>query len=82
MHELWRTYYVAAVDLTDALMAKTNAEHRNATSEGGDDLVGEAGIFGTAWARADEHAVGIEFLDLLDRERVAAMHQRVSAQLA
>ncbi|CAB4725431.1 unannotated protein [freshwater metagenome] len=82
VHELWRTHNIAAVDLTDALMAKTNTEHRNATSECGDDLVGEAGIFGTTRTRTDEHTIGSEFFDLLDRERVAAMHQRVSPQLA
>ena len=77
-----RPHDVAAVDLADALVAEAHAEHRDAAGEAGDDLVREAGVLGAAGPGADEHAVGLELLDLVDGERVAAVDQRLGAELA
>ena len=82
MHEFGCAHDVAAVDLTDALMAEAHAKHGNATSEGRNHRVRQAGIFRSTGARADENAVGREFLDLVDRERVAAMNEWIGSQLA
>ena len=82
MHELRCPHNIAAIDLTNALMAEAHTKHRHATSEVGDDLVGKACIFWSARAGADEYTVGGELFDLFDAERVAAMHEGVGSQFA
>jgi hypothetical protein len=63
-------------------VTEAHAEHRHATGEGGDDGIREAGVLGATGAGADQHSVGGEFFDLFDRERIAAMHEGLGAELA
>ena len=82
VHDLRRPDDVAAVHLADALVPEADAEHGGAPGEAGDDLVRQAGVLGPARARADQHAVGLELVDLLDGQGVAAVHERLGAELA
>ena len=82
MHELRCAHDVAAVDLTDALMPEAHTEYRNSSGKCGDHSVGKSGVFWSAGPGTNEHAVGSKFLDLLDGERVASMHERVGTKLA
>ena len=82
MHQLRCPHNIAAINLTNALMAEAHTKHRHATSEVGDDLIGKASIFRATRAGADEHAVGGEFFDLFNGERVAAMYEGVSSEFA
>ena len=82
MHELRSSHHIAAVDLTNALMAEAHTKHRHTTSEVRDDFVGKASIFWATRAGADEHAVGGEFFDLFNGERVAAMDEGVGSEFA
>jgi hypothetical protein len=82
VHQLRCSHNIAAIDLSDALVAETHAKDRNASSEGRDYLVGKASVFGATRAGADEHTVGGEFFDLLNGERVASANERIGAKLA
>ena len=82
VHDRRRPDDVAAVDLADALVAEADAEDRHPSGEGGDDVVGQAGVLGAARPGADEHGVGGEGLDVVQREGVAAVHDGLGAQLA
>ena len=64
---------VAAEDVADALMAKTDAEGWNLRAEGADDFVGEAGFFWRTRAGRDQDAFGFEGADLFDGDLVVAM---------
>ena len=79
MHELRCPHNIAAIDLTNALMAEAHTKYRNATSEVDDDLIGKTSVFWATRAGADEHAVGGELFDLFNGERVAAMHEGVGS---
>ena len=68
-------------DLADALQSEAHAEHRPFAGEVGDDLVRQAGVVRAAGPGADEDAVGVERIDLVEGERVATMHERLGAEL-
>ena len=82
MHDLRRPHDLAAEDLADALVPEAHAEHRDTAREMGDDLVGQPGILGASRAGADQHTVGLDLLDLVDRQGIAAVHERLGTQLA
>ena len=84
MHDLGRPHDLAAVELPDALVAEAHAEHGHAAfAERADGLVRDAGVLGTARARATTStASGVERVELRERERVVAMHDRLGAELA
>jgi len=82
VHELRCPHNIAAIDLTNALMAEAHTKHRHATSEVGDDLVGKASVFWATRAGADEDAVGGELFDLFNSESVAAMYEGVGSEFA
>ena len=46
-----------------------------------DDLVRQACVFGTARPGADEDAVGVERVDLVEGERVVAVHDGFGSEL-
>ena len=82
MHELWGADNGAAVDLTDALQAKADAEHGDASGEvinHGDRTGGAVGRAGT-WA--DQNAVGVERIGLGQADGITAMHDGVGTQFA
>ena len=82
MHDLGGAHNVTAIDLTNALMTEADSEHRHPTGEMTDDLVGETGIFGAPGAGAYEHTIGGQCVDLLEGERIAAVHQWLSSEFA
>ena len=75
----------AAVDLADALVPEADAEHRDAgLAEGADGVDRHAdvgGIVRAAGAGRDEDRVGLERLQLGERDRVVAVHDRFGAEL-
>ena len=80
MHHVRGADHVAAEDLADALQAEAHAEHRPFAGEAADERVRQAGVIRTAGPGAYEDAVGVERIDLVERERVATMHERLGAE--
>ena len=80
MHQLRRPHDPAAEHLADGLVAEADAEHGHHPGEGLDARAGDAGVFGPARARGEQHGVG-RGRRLVDRERVVAVHDRLGAQL-
>ena len=80
---LRRAHDLAAEELADALVAEAHAEHRDAAlAEVADRVVREAGVLGPARARArSSTASGVERDDLVERDRVVAVHDRLRAEL-
>ena len=69
----------AVIDLADALMSQTNAEHRDLRPEMGDDLLGKSGLVGSTRAGRNDDAFRPERLDLPDRDPVVAGHVDVES---
>lgn len=73
---------LAAKNLADRLMAKTNAEDRDLAGEKSDDFFREARIFWCPGAGRDDDPFGPQFLDLRDAYFVVAIDLELFAQLA
>ena len=60
VHQFWRTHHAGSVHMTNALVAKTHAEHRNTLSrERWDRRTQNAGVFGSTRTGRQQHSVGL-----------------------
>ena len=82
MHEAIRTDDVSAIDLADALVAETDAEHGDVWAKGGNDLAGDTCFIWRAGARGDANAGGLERADGVDVHDIVADDFHFGTQLA
>src|SRR6478672_5106685 len=82
MHENRRAHDVAAKDLRDALMAKTNAENWNVGAEFHDQLRADPGVLGSARSGRDADAIRLQRARFFRSDLVIAFHQDLGAELA
>src|SRR5438270_10793593 len=77
VHQFFGADNFAAKNLRDALMDKANAQNRNARSELANQIGADARAFRTAWSRRNANSVGLELLDLVDRNFVVPLHHKI-----
>ena len=68
MHHAVIDHHIRAENMTDALMAETNAERGNGGAEGADDFVREAGLVGRTRAGRNQDAIRLQRAHLFHRE--------------
>ena len=82
VHHALGAHDVAAVARADALVTETHAEHRDPRlAERGDRVHRDAGVLGPAGTGRDEHRVGREGAQLVEREGVVAVHLGLGTEL-
>ena len=83
VHDLGRPHDVAAEHLADALVAEAHAEAPGARpAKCADDLVRQAGVLGAAGPGLMSTPSGSSSTICVEGERVAAVHERLGAELA
>src|SRR5438477_6655628 len=80
VHDPRRANDPAAERLSDRLMAEANAEDRNLTGEALDERHADPGLRGRARPGGDDDPLRLPGCDLLQRERIVAIHLYVRAQ--
>src|SRR4051794_14497715 len=82
VHDALGSHDLTAIDRPDALVAETNAEYRHAPlSELSYRRVRDTGLLRASRTGRDQHRIGIDGLQLLEPERVVAVHERLRAEL-
>ncbi len=85
MHHVRGAHDLPAEDLADALVTEAHAEHGDPglaeRADGVDRHADVAGLVGAAGAGRHQHRVGLERLQLGERDRVVAVHDRLRAEL-
>jgi hypothetical protein len=77
VHHVLRAHDPAAERLADRLVAEAHAEDRHAAGEPPDQRHRDAGLVRRARARRHDDLLGLPRLDLVERDRVVAMHVHV-----
>src|SRR5690349_24681730 len=80
MHQLWRPHNLAAKDLADALVTKTNPEQRNLGSKIANDVAADSGVARLARSGGNANSCRTQSLNVLLCHFVVAFHHNMSAE--
>src|SRR4030095_16398949 len=82
MHESGGSHDFSAEDFTDGLVSQAHAKNRRGFVEVSDNVLGDAGVYGSSRSGRNDDARGLEALDFFDRDLVVAMNAKLLTQLA
>src|ERR1051326_5724803 len=82
VHELVRTYYVAAKSRANRLMPQTNTQHRTLAGKMLDQINADPRFLWRAWAGRNQNVAGPHGFDFGRRDLVIAAHFNLLSQLA
>src|SRR5215470_10288808 len=82
MHESGRSYDFSAENFADSLVSQAHAKDRRGFVEVSNDVLSDAGSYGSSRSGRNDDARGVEALDFFDSDLVVAMNTQLLAKLA
>src|SRR5215207_11658289 len=82
MHEAIGSHNLTTINLTDALMAKTDAQYRPKWSEARDYITADAGLIWRARSRRDDDPLRDHPLDLIKRHLIISVNDNLCPKFA
>ena len=82
MHETIGSHYLTTINLTDALMAKTDAQCGSGWSEARDHITADAGFIRRAGSWRNDDPLRVHRLDFIERHFIISVNDNVCPKFA